>query len=338
MHALQRENLSTNVGFLQYFLRTRSGLFVFCAAELFNLHSLTTCLFVCLFTENVESDPQGSVGFSLHQLSPVMQLPQTSSSPSELNHEGSFKKTSSTSTPALCKSLCDQPELCSPCPVPTSQPNSDKPLSSRRSSKTAEHSNPDTSTDVSFSQFPFPDEERATLEFPSIPLSSQLNPLRTSPRSVGAKLTPSPTQSRLELHSWPVLPPISPVRGERWALYGVFTPSSPLSSFCWAEHGWTSNQRQQKIIKINQRRRPYWGVPAPINTFLNRCCQILPTSCQHLKNRKEGTWWKAGTVWFLVQRRGAPTIGAGVPTWCAASLSLGSPMLALFSGLWEVDV
>lgn len=171
---------------------------------------------VCLFTEYVKSDPHGSLGFSLHQLSPVMQLPQAYLSPSELTREGPFKKTSSTSIPPLCKSLCDQPNLCSPCPVPTNQTNSDKPLSSRRSSKTAENINPDTSTDASFSQFPFPDEEHATLEFPSITLSPRLSPLRTSPRSgLGAKLTPSPPQSRLESHRWPILPPISPVRGER---------------------------------------------------------------------------------------------------------------------------
>ncbi|XP_037837031.1 flocculation protein FLO11 isoform X2 [Kryptolebias marmoratus] len=162
------------------------------------------------------SDLQGSV-VSLHQLSPVMQLPQASLGPTALNHEGSFKNTASTSTPPLCKSFCDQPKLCSPCPVPSNQPNSDKSLSSRRSSKSAENTNPNTSTDLVFSHFLSPDEEGATLEFPSINSSSRLRPLRTSPRSgleaVEEKLTPSLPQSRLELHRWPVLPPISPVRG-----------------------------------------------------------------------------------------------------------------------------
>lgn len=174
-------------------------------------------LLICLFSPDVlDSDPERSLGFSFHQLSPVLQLPQASLTPTELSHGRSFKSISSTPTRPHCKSPCDQSVRCSPCPEPIDRPDSEKLLSIRRSSKTAENVKPDTSTDLAFSQFLFPDRECAMLELSPVTSSPRLSPLRTSPRSAsGAKLTPASPPYWLESQRWPVLPPISPVGGER---------------------------------------------------------------------------------------------------------------------------
>ncbi|XP_029681648.1 proline-rich protein 36 isoform X3 [Takifugu rubripes] len=58
------------------------------------------------------------------------------------------------------------------------------------------------------------DHGLATLEFPSTTWSSCPSPQRSTPQSgSGPGLTPSASVARMESHRWPVLPPISPVRG-----------------------------------------------------------------------------------------------------------------------------
>lgn len=60
------------------------------------------------------------------------------------------------------------------------------------------------------------DHGLTTLAFPSTTWSSCPSPQRTTPQSgSGLGLTPSAPVARLESHHWPVLPPISPVRGEK---------------------------------------------------------------------------------------------------------------------------
>lgn len=65
---------------------------------------------------------------------------------------------------------------------------------------------------------PFSDSDHclATLAFPSTTWSSCPSPQRTTPRSgSGPGLTPSASVTRLESHRWPILPPISPIKGEK---------------------------------------------------------------------------------------------------------------------------
>ncbi|KAE8281300.1 hypothetical protein D5F01_LYC20278 [Larimichthys crocea] len=82
-------------------------------------------------------------------------------------------------------------------------PQSDKPLSIGRES-----------TDASLDPALNPSLDLLTVAFPSATWSSCPSPEETTPRSgSGLKLTPSASLTRLESHHWPVLPPISPVRG-----------------------------------------------------------------------------------------------------------------------------
>lgn len=65
---------------------------------------------------------------------------------------------------------------------------------------------------------PFSDSDHclATLAFPSTTWSSCPSPQRTTPRSGSAPgLSPPASVSGLECHRWPILPPISPVKGEK---------------------------------------------------------------------------------------------------------------------------
>ncbi|CAB1456109.1 unnamed protein product [Pleuronectes platessa] len=87
--------------------------------------------------------------------------------------------------------------------------NSDKPLSSRQSTQSLPG-------EASLDLPPSSDSDRGlvTPAFPSATWSSCPSPRTTTPRSGSAAgLSPSPPLSRLESHRWPVLPPISPVRG-----------------------------------------------------------------------------------------------------------------------------
>eukprot|EP00064_Thunnus_orientalis_P021719 superscaffoldBa00006787_g21887 len=151
-------------------------------------------------------DPEGSVCFSPLQPSPVMQSPLASSPPAESNPHQS----TSTTTPPPCELLFSQTKPLSPRPTSSIRPRSDKPVSSRRSTKNLIQ---DTSIDPGLNPSLDSDHGLVTLAFPSTTWSSCPSPQRTTYRSGSvAKLTSSPPQ--LESHRWPVLPPISPVKVE----------------------------------------------------------------------------------------------------------------------------
>ncbi|XP_042258493.1 uncharacterized protein LOC121890373 isoform X2 [Thunnus maccoyii] len=150
-------------------------------------------------------DPEGSVCFSPLQPSPVMQSPLASSPPAGSNPHQS----TSTTTPPPCELLFSQTKPLSPRPTSSIRPCSDKPVSSRRSTKNLIQ---DTSIDPGLNPSLDSDHGLVTLAFPSTTWSSCPSPQRTTYRSGSvAKLTSSPPQ--LESHRWPVLPPISPVKG-----------------------------------------------------------------------------------------------------------------------------
>ncbi|XP_069556289.1 uncharacterized protein [Brachyistius frenatus] len=183
-----------------------------------------------------DSDPEGSVCLSPPQPSPVEQSPLTSHPPAASNLHQSFNNTTtptsaststsiSTSTPPLYEPPSGQTEPLSPRPTPAVSLNSDGPLSSSQTTDAAENLHPEKPVDSGID--PSLDSHRggATPAFPSATWSSCPSPLWTARRSgSGAKLTPSPPASRLESHRWPVLPPISPIRGRSAA-----SPRSELS-------------------------------------------------------------------------------------------------------------
>ncbi|MED6275346.1 hypothetical protein CHARACLAT_025644, partial [Characodon lateralis] len=134
--------------------------------------------------DTLDSYPQRSVGASPSELSPVMQSPVTSFTPTEITLQ--------------------QPLKNSPCAKSTS----DKPQRRKRMTKTTGSINLDTSTECVTNLSLSADEEMNKHVFPC------RSPLGTIPGlQSGAKLTPSPPPSRLDSHRWPVLPPISPNRG-----------------------------------------------------------------------------------------------------------------------------
>lgn len=122
-------------------------------------------------------------------------------------------------------------------------PHSLPPPSSRHESHPKEASGGPVSDPLSGS-----DQCLATLAFPSTTWSSCPSPQRTTPRpgsgpgsglgsgpgpepGPGPGLTLSASVARLESHRWPVLPPISPVRGEecpRWSVHSLLLLLPPL--------------------------------------------------------------------------------------------------------------
>ncbi|KAM4569994.1 uncharacterized protein PAE49_009251 isoform 2-T2 [Odontesthes bonariensis] len=156
----------------------------------------------------IASDREGSVCFTPPQLSSVMQVPLVSYSSAGSNLRRSSENTITT-TPAQDEPLCGQPKPT----TPGIHPKSEKPESSR-SRKTTKTPHLDTPADPSLNLSLSCDQGDATFVFPSTTWSSCPSPQRTTPHSwSGAKLTPSLPASRLESHRWPVMPPISPVRG-----------------------------------------------------------------------------------------------------------------------------
>lgn len=145
------------------------------------------------------------------QLSPLMHSPLASRPPS-----GSDPRRSSpcvSTTPALCEPLFEQPEPVLSRPTSGVPPHSDK-LKSR-----CESAN-NLPRDVSADPAPNPslgsDHGLVPLAFPSTTWSSCPSLQRTTPCSgSGPNLPPSASVARLESQRWPVLPPISPVRGEK---------------------------------------------------------------------------------------------------------------------------
>ncbi|XP_035536539.1 mucin-5AC-like [Morone saxatilis] len=117
-------------------------------------------------------------------------------------------------TPQLYEPLFGQIKPLSTRPTSAVLPQSDKPMSRLESSKTAENLHQDASLDPALNPSLDSDHGVITLPFPSATWSSCPSPQRTTPRSgSGPKLTPSASVTQLESHRWPVLPPISPVRG-----------------------------------------------------------------------------------------------------------------------------
>ncbi|XP_062300216.1 uncharacterized protein LOC134004836 [Scomber scombrus] len=150
-------------------------------------------------------DQEGSVCFSPLHPSQVMQSPLASYPAARSNPHQSKSKT----TPPLCDLLLGQTTPLSPRPTSSVRPHSEKPASSRKSTKSLLQ---DAFIDPGLN--PSLDSNRClvTPAFPSATWSSCPSPQRTTYRSgSGAKLTFSPPQ--LESHRWSVLPPISPVRG-----------------------------------------------------------------------------------------------------------------------------
>ncbi|XP_018552775.2 uncharacterized protein LOC108897564 [Lates calcarifer] len=158
------------------------------------------------------SGSEGSGCFSPPQPSPVMPSPLASYPPARSSlHQSSMN---TTTNPPLYLPLFGQTQPLPPRPTSGPHLNSDKPLSSGKSTKTAEHPHQDAFIDPGLNLSLESDHGLVTLAFPSATWSSCPSPQRTTPYSgSGAKLTPSPPASRLESHRWPVLPPISPVRG-----------------------------------------------------------------------------------------------------------------------------
>nr|XP_046235015.1 uncharacterized protein LOC124053670 isoform X2 [Scatophagus argus] len=116
--------------------------------------------------------------------------------------------------PALYEPVFGQTEPISPQPTSGVFPQSDKPASRCESTKITQNLHQDASVDPGLNPSLDSDHGFITLAFPSTTWSSCPSPQRTTARSgSGPKLTPSTSVTWLESHHWPVLPPISPVRG-----------------------------------------------------------------------------------------------------------------------------
>lgn len=114
-------------------------------------------------------------------------------------------------TPPFCELLLGQTTPLSPRPTSSVRPHSEKPVSSHRSTRSLLQ---DASIDPTLNASLDSNRGFITPAFPSTTWSSCPSPQRTTYRSgSGVKLTPSPPQ--LEVHRWSVLPPISPVKGEK---------------------------------------------------------------------------------------------------------------------------
>ncbi|XP_049422781.1 uncharacterized protein LOC125882878 isoform X1 [Epinephelus fuscoguttatus] len=159
-----------------------------------------------------DSDPEGNVCLSPFQPCPVMHSPLASSPSVGPNLHQSF--VNAKTTPRLCEPLHGQTKPPSPRPTSGILPQTDKPQSRCDSTKTTENLLQDESADPGLHPSSYPDRGLITLEFPSATWSSCPSPRSATCRSgSGPKLTPSASVTRLESHRWPVLPPISPVRG-----------------------------------------------------------------------------------------------------------------------------
>lgn len=199
-------------------------------------------------------DPDGRARLTPLQPHPLMGWTSASHPSAVKNPRHSASK--ATPTPELIEPHAGQAKLLSPRPTSGFRPRSDEPLRGPKSTKTTENLQ-DTQVEPALN--PSQDSNRGpvALTFPSATWSSCPSPQRTTPLSgSGPKLTSSASAARLESLRWPVLPPISPVSGEKRALpatYGPFTASShvpprpcprPRPPDC-PEHGWTSTRRQR---------------------------------------------------------------------------------------------
>ncbi|XP_028256316.1 uncharacterized protein LOC114432486 [Parambassis ranga] len=189
------------------------------------------------FNADIEdSDLKDTSCLSPLQPSPVLQL--LTSPPTSLNPH----QNNTVTTPPLYEAGFGQTKSLSPHLVQGAHPNSDKPLCSSRCTDPAENLQLDASMDAGLNPS---DQAHPSLAFPSATWSSCPSPQRTTLRSgSGAKLTPSSPVSRLESQRWPVLPPISPVRGRSAAshsselsctqscMFDELEAIAPLSTSC----------------------------------------------------------------------------------------------------------
>ncbi|XP_030576571.1 flocculation protein FLO11 [Archocentrus centrarchus] len=195
----------------------------------------------------VSADPEGHVSLSSSQPSPLMQLPLAASSPAKSDlHRSSKDKTPAATTPSVpYDPLCSPTKPFSPRPISAIHLNSDKPQSSNRSTKIPQNVHLETSVAPADLNLYLDSDQGAALAFPSTTWSSCPSQQRTTPRSgSAAKLTPSTPVSWLESNVWPVLPPISPIRGRSAAsrcseisgsqsqMFDELEAIAPLSTSC----------------------------------------------------------------------------------------------------------
>lgn len=261
--------------------------------------------FFCLSAADlmVSADPEGYVSLSPSHPSPLMQLPLASSPPEESDLHQSFKKNTtadSTATPVFYEPLFGQTKPFSPRPIPAIHCNSEKPQSSKRSTKIPQNIHLEAFVAPADLNTSLDSNQGATLAFPSTTWSSCPSPQRTTPHSGSlAKLTPSPPMSRMESHRWPVLPPISPVRGEKWAWPHMCRSQPPpcptLHSYPLSEgpdcpeQGWTSTPRQRDLVRQrNQSLFPQWGLqmllPPSAHCESSAVSLFFLTSSHHIIN------------------------------------------------------
>lgn len=149
--------------------------------------------------------PEGGTCFSPLQPCPVTQTPLASCPPTGSSPRGSPM------------SIADPParvEPLSPRPASGILSQADKPVSRGRES--ANHLHQEASAAPVPNRSLDSNHGLITLAFPSTTWSSCPSPRRTTPRSGSEpNLTPSASVTRPGSHRWPVLPPISPVRGEK---------------------------------------------------------------------------------------------------------------------------
>ncbi|KAK5895827.1 hypothetical protein CgunFtcFv8_009484 [Champsocephalus gunnari] len=156
-----------------------------------------------------DSDPDGI--FCSPPLHPRPGIKTPLASPPPAGSNLCQSSTNTTTTPPLYKPLFGHTTPLTPRPQSGDRPQSDKPLSRCETAK-AENLHRDASIDPALHPSLESDHGLVPLTFPSATWSSCPSPQMTTPRSgSGPKLTPSP--SLLESNRWPVLPPISPVRG-----------------------------------------------------------------------------------------------------------------------------
>ncbi|XP_036066119.1 proline-rich protein 36 isoform X2 [Oryzias melastigma] len=154
----------------------------------------------------MDSDPEDVDSFSSDQR--VKQVSPTSDPPTVSNHRQSLHSPSAAPTP-LAESVLSRPEPPSPVQRQRIHSPGEGPHSSTRSSEEA-----DVHTDTPAEASP------GGCATPSSP-GPCLSPQRSTPHSrLERNFTPS--ESRLGSHRWPVLPPITPIRGH----------SSSSSSHC----------------------------------------------------------------------------------------------------------
>ncbi|XP_065807649.1 uncharacterized protein [Labrus bergylta] len=157
------------------------------------------------------TDLEASVCLSpLHPRS-AMSSPSAPNSPAGFTPRQSAMNTTATSKLYEPETDSCKPVLSRSASVVNSQTS--KPPS--RCESLTENQHQAASTDPALNPHLDSDPGLVTLAFPSATWSSCPSPLGSTPPSSGSgpKLTPTASVTRLESHRWPVLPPISPVRG-----------------------------------------------------------------------------------------------------------------------------